>query len=74
MTLQLVFQPFSGRDGFFEELLGAALYDPVFTSGIASSTDLAICIVGFGLLTVWRLSPLFVVAWCVAASLLPALV
>ena len=51
-------------------LLGAALYDPIFTSGITSSHDLAIAIVGFGILTVGRLSPLYVVVWCVAASVL----
>lgn len=50
-------------------LLVAALYDPIFTSGITSSVDLAIALVGFGMLAVWRLSPLYVVAWCVFASI-----
>jgi chromate transporter len=54
-------------------LLGAALYDPIFTSGITSGFDLAIVIVAFAMLTIWRLSPLFLVVWCVAASVLPAL-
>ena len=54
-------------------LLGAALYDPIFTSGINSGTDLAIVIVAFGLLTIGRLSPLFVVLWCGAASVFPVL-
>lgn len=49
-------------------LLGAALYDPIFTSGITSPADLAIAVVAFGLLVVWRMSPLVVVLWCVAAS------
>ncbi|MCB1757723.1 MAG: chromate efflux transporter [Gammaproteobacteria bacterium] len=51
-------------------LLGAALYNPIFTTGINSSSDLAITVVAFGLLAVWRLSPLAVVIWCVSASLL----
>jgi len=55
-------------------VLGAALYDPIFTSGIGSDVDLAIAIVAFGMLAVWRLSPLFAVVWCVAASMVPVLV
>ncbi|MCL6414363.1 chromate efflux transporter [Aestuariirhabdus sp. Z084] len=51
-------------------ILGAALYDPVFTSGVASNVDLTIGIIGFGLLTLWQRSPLWVVIWCVAAKLL----
>ena len=51
-------------------LLGAALYNPIFTSGISGADDLAIALVGFGLIAVWRVSPLVVVLWCVAASVL----
>lgn len=51
-------------------ILAAALYDPIFTSGVTSSTDLAIAVLGFGMLTVWRLSPLWVVGWCVGANVL----
>lgn len=54
-------------------LLGAALYDPIFTSGITSSSDLAISVVAFGMLTIGRLSALLIVVWCVAASMLPVL-
>jgi chromate transporter len=54
-------------------LLGAALYDPIFTSAVTSGSDLAICIIGFGMLAIWRLSPLFGVVWCVSATVLPAL-
>ena len=57
-------------------LLGAALYDPVWTSAVRGPVDVAIALVGFGLLVAWRASPLYVVLWCVAASvgvaLLPA--
>ncbi|MCK9171062.1 MAG: chromate efflux transporter [Treponema sp.] len=52
-------------------LLGAALYDPIFTTGISSPVDLAIALVAFGLLVAWRVSPLVVVLWCVAGSVLP---
>ncbi|WP_460803270.1 chromate efflux transporter [Microbulbifer agarilyticus] len=55
-------------------LLAAALYNPIFTSGIEGTQDLAIALVGFGLLAVWRLSPLFVVLWCVLASVLPVFI
>ncbi|MBB3045910.1 chromate transporter [Litorivivens lipolytica] len=51
-------------------LLAAALYTPIITSGIARLIDLAIVLVGFILLFRWRLSPLWVVFWSVAASLL----
>lgn len=51
-------------------ILGAALYDPVFTSGITGPKDLAIAAVAFGLLGVWRASPIIVVLWCVFANVL----
>lgn len=43
-------------------LLLAALYDPVWTSSIRSSGDLALALVAFGLLMFWKWSPLYVVA------------
>ena len=42
-------------------LLGAALYDPLWISSIKSSGDFALALVGFVLLTVWRVPPLLVV-------------
>lgn len=51
-------------------VLGAALYDPIFTSGITGPKDLAIALVAFGLLGVWRVSPIIVVLWCVFANVL----
>ncbi len=51
-------------------LLGAALYDPIFVSGIRSTPDLAIGLVAFAMLALWRWSALVVVVWCVLASLL----
>lgn len=54
-------------------LLGAALYDPVWTSAIGSAADVAIALVGFALLASWRVSPILVVLWCVGASMVAAL-
>jgi chromate transporter len=50
-------------------LLGAAFYHPVWTTAIRGPMDLAIALVGFLLLAVWRLSALYVVGWCAIASL-----
>lgn len=49
-------------------ILGAALYDPIWTSAVRGPLDVAIALVGFALLVAWRISPLVVVTWCVAAS------
>ncbi|MBI4294158.1 MAG: chromate efflux transporter [Betaproteobacteria bacterium] len=54
-------------------LLGAALYDPVWSSAVRGPVDLAIALVGFTLLVAWRASALLVVLWCVAASIASAL-
>jgi chromate transporter len=53
-------------------LLGAALYDPIFISAIGSGPDLAVGLIAFTLLSVWRMSALVVVAWCVSASIVIA--
>ena len=42
-------------------LLGAALYNPVWTSSVHAPSDFAIALLGFVLLTVWRAPPLVVV-------------
>lgn len=55
-------------------VLGAALYDPVWTSAIGNGKDVAIALAGFMLLERWRWPPLAVVALCVAGALLAALV
>lgn len=54
-------------------LLGAALYDPVWTSAVRGPLDVAIAAIAFTLLVAWRASALVVVLWCVAASLAVAL-
>lgn len=46
-------------------LLGAALYDPVWTSGVRSPWDAAVAAVGLALLWNSRRSPLWAVGWCV---------
>lgn len=51
-------------------ILAAALYDPIFTSGITGVFDLLVVAIGFVLLLKWRVSPLVVVLWCVLASVL----
>lgn len=50
-------------------LLGAALYDPVWVSGIRGPLDVAIAAIAFTLLMAWRASALVVVLWCVVATL-----
>ncbi len=42
-------------------LLGAALYNPVWTSSVNAPRDFGLAIVGFVLLTVWQAPPLLVV-------------
>jgi len=42
-------------------LLGAALYNPVWTSSVRSPGDFGIALTGFALLTVWRAPPFIVV-------------
>jgi chromate transporter len=49
-------------------LLGAALYNPVFTSAVLGPVDFAIAATGFVLLVVWRLPPIWVVLLSAAAG------
>ena len=55
-------------------LLGAALYNPVWTTTVHTPQDFGIALVGFVLLVVWRAPPLVVVAFCAAAGTAMALV
>jgi len=50
-------------------LLVAAFYDPVWTQGVRGPVDFAITSIGFALLAAARISAIWIVAWCVAASL-----
>nr|WP_041357922.1 chromate efflux transporter [Nitrobacter hamburgensis] len=49
-------------------VLGAALYNPVWTTTIHAPADFGIALVGFVPLTVWRVPPLVVVAFSAAAG------
>lgn len=50
-------------------LLGAALYDPVWTSAILSPYDFGLALTGFALLTVWGAPPWLVVALTAAGGI-----
>jgi chromate transporter len=50
-------------------LLGAALYNPVWTSAVQAPADLAVAATGFVLLTVWRAPPLVVALLSAAAGI-----
>jgi chromate transporter len=49
-------------------LLGAALYNPIWTTSVHGLTDFGIALVGFTLLTVWRAPPLVVVSFSAMAG------
>lgn len=50
-------------------ILGAALYDPVWTTTVHSSRDFGIALVGVVLLVVWRAPPLVVVVFSAVAGM-----
>ncbi|MBS9719549.1 chromate efflux transporter [Tianweitania sp. BSSL-BM11] len=50
-------------------LLGAALYDPVWTSAILGPYDFALALTGFVMLTLWKASPWLVVLFMVPSGL-----
>lgn len=58
----------SGVNAAVVGVLGAALYDPVWTSAIHSKSDFALALASFGLLVYGRQSPAFVVAAAAAAG------
>ena len=55
-------------------LLGAALYNPVWTSAVKAPGDFGIALVGFVMLTVWKTPPLVVVAISALGGMALALV
>jgi chromate transporter len=55
-------------------ILGAALYNPVWTSAVLTPRDFALALAGFLLLTVWKLSPWIVVLLLAGAGTLSQLV
>ena len=54
-------------------ILGAALYDPVWTSAVSSTRDFALALAGFLLLTVWKMPPWVVVVLLAAAGTISAI-
>jgi chromate transporter len=65
---QLATRAIAGVNAAVVGLLAAALYDPVWISAVQRPTDLAIALIGFTLLVVWRVSALLVVLWSVVAA------
>lgn len=58
----------AGTNAAVTGVLLAALYDPVWSSSVASAVDVALALASFGALTVWRVSPLLVVAVLASAG------
>jgi chromate transporter len=50
-------------------ILGAALYNPVWQTAILAKSDVVVATVSFFLLEKWKLPPLVIVVFCVAAAL-----
>lgn len=53
-------------------ILGAALYDPIWTSAVLDPVDFLLALAGFVLLTAWQAAPWIVVLGLAAASALKA--
>jgi chromate transporter len=51
-------------------VLGAALYNPVWTSAVLTSADFALALSGFLLLVVWKAPPWIVVVLMAASAIL----
>lgn len=51
-------------------VLGAALYNPVWTSAVLTSADFALSLTGFLLLVVWKAPPWIVVVLMAASAIL----
>jgi chromate transporter len=51
-------------------LLGAALYNPLWTGSVKSTSDVALALLGFVRLTAWRTPPLVVVVLGAIGSIL----
>jgi len=50
-------------------ILGAALYDPVWRTAVLGKTDAVIAVTGFFLLEKWKVPPLLLVIFCLAAAI-----
>jgi chromate transporter len=58
----------SGVNASVVGVLGAALYNPVWTNAVHTGVDAAVAAVGFVLLERWRMAPIIVVALCVLGA------
>ena len=63
----------AGTNAAVVGILGAALYNPVWTSAVASPADFAVALAAFVLLTAWKAPPWLVVAVTLLASVALAL-
>jgi chromate transporter len=54
-------------------ILGAALYNPVWTSAVLTPRDFALALAGFLLFTVWKMLPWIVVVLLAGAGVLSGL-
>ncbi len=61
-------QAIAGANAAVVGLLGAALYDPIWTAGVSSAADAVVAAIGLGILWSGRRSPLWVVAWSLLAA------
>jgi chromate transporter len=50
-------------------ILAAALYDPIWVSAVHAGSDIVIALIGLVFLSVWQMSALVVVFWCIFASI-----
>ena len=64
----VVRQAMAGVNAAVVGLLGAALYDPVFTSAITQSSDLALAVLAFLALMYWKIPPYLLVLVAVLAG------
>jgi len=62
-----------GTNAAVAGILGAALYNPVWTSAVLTPHDFALALGGFALLTVWRAPPWIVVALLATIGAISAL-
>ena len=54
-------------------LLGAALYNPLWTTTVKTPGDFGVALVGFVLLVAWRAAPLVAVVVCACGGIVLAL-
>lgn len=60
----------AGTNAAVVGILGAALYQPVWTSAVRGADDFAVALTAFLMLTVWRLPPWLIVVLTVAGAVL----